>query len=133
LSCSASYPILLSIPVLSLAVCPVSCCPSCLLLSVKSLAVRPVSCPVCHPWSILSKKLYPYIQCIIQSWLTFSSFREPIIISLDILAECPVQEVLSCYPVLGILSLVSCAGPAHLFFYFVVVALTVIISIVFFI
>ena len=43
LSCSASYSILLSIPVLSLAVCPVSCCPSCLLLSVLSpvLSVTP--------------------------------------------------------------------------------------------
>ena len=97
LSCSASYSILLS--------CPVPWCLSCLLLSILSLTARPVSCPVCHPWSILSKELYLNIQYKIQSWLSFSSFHVPLIIfSRSVLAERPVQEVLSCYPVLGILS-----------------------------
>ena len=51
-------------------------------------------------------------------------FVNSIIISLSVLAERPVQDVLSCYPVLGILSLVSCAVPAHIFFYFVLIEMT---------
>jgi hypothetical protein len=75
-----------------------------LFLTFNPCPVRPVSCPVCHPWSILSKELCPNTHWNIQSWLTFFSFCEPIIIFQAVLAEHPVQEVLSWYPVLGILS-----------------------------
>jgi hypothetical protein len=86
-------------PVLSLAVCPVSCCPSCLLLPVLSPVLSVTPDLFC-----LRNSIQTYCTIQIQSWLSFSNFREPIIISLSVLAERPVQEVLSCYPVLGVLS-----------------------------
>ncbi len=117
------YP-LLSVP--TLLSCPItSVCVSCLhfseqpppppchysivllgifLLSIPllSLAVCPVSCPVRHPWSIPSKDLHPNTQSSIRSWLSLSSFSELKMNSLAVLAFCP--RVLSCYPVLGVLS-----------------------------
>ena len=75
--------------------CPVHCCPSCRLSCLS-------------PQSILSKDLYPNTQCNIQSQLSFSSFCEPIIISLTVFAKHPVHRccpvILSCpsYPVLSL-------------------------------
>ncbi len=100
LSCSSSY----SQALLTFNPCPVSCCLSCLLLSVLSPDLS----------------VTPYLFCQRNSIQTYNAIYSPdfdsqvflnrrITISLSVLAERPVQEVLSCYPVLGILSLVSCA------------------------
>jgi hypothetical protein len=106
-SCSASY----SKALLTFNPCPVNCCPSCHLSCLS-------------PPSILSKELYPNTQCNIQSQLSFSSFCEPIIISLTVLAEHPVHR---CSPF--ILSWVSSPSYPVLslrtyFLYFVMVAMT---------
>jgi hypothetical protein len=90
-SCSASY----SKVLLTFNPCPVHCCPSCRLSCLS-------------PQSILSKGLYPNTQCNIQSQLSFSSFCEPILISLTVFAKHPVHRccpvILSCpsYPVLSL-------------------------------
>jgi hypothetical protein len=109
LSCSSSY----SQALLTFNPCPVSCCLSCLLLSVLSpdLSVTPYL--FCQMNSIQTYKAIYSPDCDSQVFLN------SIIISLIVLAERLV--LLSCpgYPVLSIL-----CCPAHLFFYFVLFAMT---------
>ncbi len=123
LSCSSSY----SHALLTFNPCPVSCCLSCPLLSVLSpdLSVTPYL--FCQRNSIQTYNAIYSPDCDSQVFLNRT------IISLSVLAERPSQEVLSCYPVLGILSLVSCAVLRTNFSILSCLQWPVIIPIVFFI